>query len=184
MSYTRNFGIRSFENIVRNGRFRAPATGTPLVIGSPVVINAASPGFLKQAADGQAPANGGVVVFEHIQSFSGPLVEHMDAPFTDVPLGQYAQIVHGAGVKVWIKKTSDKTLYDGRTQTGYDPFDATVNLGSLAIGAQLVPAASGKWRVADAGDMNGTPPVLPEAGWLTVEQINATAGLVEARFNF
>jgi len=32
--------------------------------------------------------------------------------------------------------------------------------------------------------MNGTPPVLPEAGWLTVEQINATAGLVEARFNF
>jgi hypothetical protein len=32
MSYSRNFGFRSFENIVRNGRFRAPATGTPILM--------------------------------------------------------------------------------------------------------------------------------------------------------
>lgn len=172
MSYSRNFGMRSFENIVRDGRFRAPKTGT-LVIGAPVVLDPATPGFLKAATDA-APANstGGLVIFEHIvlKGVDAALSTSSDA--NTVPLGNYAQLVHGAGAKVWFRTTADKTMYDGRTQPGGSLIATT--LGDLAVGDGLVPDGAGKLRKA----------VAEEARWLTIEQINTSTGLVEARFEF
>lgn len=185
MSYSRNFGMRSFENVVRDGRFRVPATGTPFLIGAPVMLDPANPGQLKAATEAAAPGqNCGLVVFEHIQNKSDALVTSYDDPYNKVPLGQYAQMMHGAGAKVWFKNTADKTLYDGRVQAGVTILDngsgAAISLGSLAPGDGLVPAGSGRFRKTDGSgtaDVGGT-------AWLVVEQVNTTSGVVEARFTF
>jgi hypothetical protein len=166
--------MRSFENVVRDGRFRVPKTGTPLVIGSPVELDSAAPGFLKQAGAAAVPGpNCGIVIFEHIQNKSDALTTIYDAPYTTVPLGQYAQMMHGPGAKVWFKTVADKVLYDGRTQATVNLLDAAVS--TFAIGDGLVPSADGQWAKG-----NGTTDV----NWLIVEQVNSTTGLVEARFTF
>lgn len=176
MSYSRNFGMRSFENVVRDGRFRVPKAGTPLLIGSPVALDAANPGFLRLATAAERPSPlTGAVVFEHIQ-YKGVdtfLTTNVDAPFNRVPLGQYAQMMHGVGTKVWLRNTTGSALYDGRTQ------EAITILSGAApvVGDGLVPAGDGTWRVAVGG-------ATPETAWLFVEQANPTTGLVEARFNF
>lgn len=173
MSYGRSFGFRSFENIVRDGRFRVPVTGTPFKIGAAVVIDAATAGRMKAAAAAEKPRPlTGIVLFEHIQNKSDALTTSYDAPHDAVPLGQYAQIVHGVGTKVWFRNTVTKVLYDGRSQTGQTWFDTLPGLGD-----GIVPAANGKWAVAAGG-------ATPETAWMFVEQVNPTTGLVECRFNF
>lgn len=169
MSYGRNFGMRSFENVVRDARFRVPATGDPLFIGEGVMIDAATPGRLKRATAGVAPsANCGILVYEHIQNKSDALTTNHDAPYNVVPLGVYAQMMHGPGVKVWFKNTPLKTLYDGRQRAAKD----MVALSGLAVGDGISPDGSGAWS-EDAS-----------APWLIVEQVNPDTGLVEARFTF
>lgn len=183
MSYTRNFGMRSFENVVRDGRFRVPATGTPLPIGSPVTLDPDNPGLLKQAGDAAARGpQSGVVVYEHITARGvDPLLSSsVDAPYNVVPLGQYAQMMHGAGTKVWFKNTGDKALYDGRSIAGGGLLADSVvsaleaNPTTLKPGDGLVPDADGKFRKT-----TGT-----ESAWLTIEQANPSTGVVEARFTF
>lgn len=179
MSYSRSFGMRSFENIVRDGRARVPSTGTAFKIGAPVMLDPANPGRLKAATEAVDPGpNTGIVVFEHIQNKGDALVGPYDAPHDSVPLGQYAQMVHGAGAKVWFKQTADKALYDGRTQAGYEFIvDA---IGSLAIGDGLVPDGAGKFRKTDGS----TTADVGGKAWLVIEQINTSTGVVEARFTF
>lgn len=175
MSYSRNFGMRSFENVVRDGRFRVPKTGTPLKIGAPVQLDADNVGFLEPAAAAAAPGpNVGIVVYEHIQNKSDALTTVYDSPYDQVPLGQYAQMMHGPGAKVWFRNTTDKALYDGRTQTGGALLADSVDLAALAIGTGLVPDGAGKYRAAGAG----------EGAWLVVEQVNPATGRVEARLTF
>ncbi len=115
-------------------------------------------------------------MFEHIQNKSDALVTSSDAPYNQVPLGQYVQMVHGQGAKVWLKNTVDKTLYDGRVQAGVLLLDngagAAMSLGSLAIGDGLAPAGNGRWKES------ATDP------WLIVEQVNTSNGVVEARLTF
>lgn len=160
MSYTLNFGFRSFENIVRNARFRAPATGGALLIGSPVAIDSANAGRLKQAGAAEVPGAGkGVLVYEHIQVKGVDPLLSVPTDFTTVPVGDYAQIVSGIGVKVWLKG---------------DLLDVGVDPGALAPGDGLVPNASGQFAVTGVG----------ESSWLIVEQSNASTGVVEARFTF
>lgn len=179
MSYGRNFGMRSFENVVRDGRFRVPASGNPLMIGEPVMLDPDNPGRLKKATEAAAPGpNCGIVVFEHIQNKSDALTLADDAPYNQVPLGVYAQMMHGAGAKVWFKNTQAKTLYDGRQRSSFSFVVDT--LTSLKPGDGLVPDGAGKWRKTDGtstADVGGT-------AWLTVEQVNPTTGLVEARLAF
>lgn len=180
MSYSRNFGMRSFENIVRDGRSRVPATGTAFKIGAPVMLDTgANAGKLKAATEAVAPGpNCGIVVFEHIQNKSDALTTSHDAPYDSVPLGVYAQMIHGPGAKVWFKNTDAKTLYDGRVR---DAFSFVVDtIATTMVGKGLVPDGAGKWRLTDG---TGTADVGGVA-WLTIEQVNPTTGLVEARFNF
>jgi len=178
MSYSRNFGMRSFENVVRDGRSRAPRTGTPLKIGAPVQLDADNPGFMELAADAAKPGpNVGLVVYEHIQNKSDALTTSYDPPYDQVPLGQYAQVMHGPGTKVWFQNTADKVLYDGRTQVAGGLLADSVDVTALAIGAGLVPDGAGKYRAAAGG-------ATPESPWLVVEQVNPSTGRVEARLTF
>jgi hypothetical protein len=177
MAYTRNFGMRGFENVIRDGRFRVPATGNPLVIGSPVQLDSANPGRLVQCAAAAVPGqNAGVVVFEHIIYRSDTLVTHIDAPYDTVPLGQYAQMMHGPGAKVWFRNTAAKTLYDGRVRAAVTPVAG--NLTTFVPGDTLAVAAGGTWA------KSATAP------WFVIEQVVVpdpavnTVGLVEARFIF
>lgn len=181
MSYTRNFGFRDFSNAIRDGRNKVPATGltgsdvSGFLIGTAVTVDPANPGLLKRPAAAAAPtALSGIVVYEHIQ-FQGVdpfLTTQYDYPFTLAPLGRYAQMVHGMGVKVWFKNTVDKTLYDGRTQKGAT-LVAPADLSTIAVGDYLTPAADGTWAEGTAAN-----------AWLTVESVNASTGLVEARLTF
>lgn len=169
MSYTRNFGFRSFENIVRDGRNKVPATGSPYLIGTAVQVGAGNV-LVRPTAASAPTALSGIVVFEHIQ-YQGVdpfLISPQDFPFTVVPLGRFAQMVHGVGVKVYFKNTADKPLYDGRTQPG-----ATLVAGTPAVGDYLTPAANGTWAVGDATN-----------GWLQVEHTVPSTGLYEARLTF
>lgn len=174
MSYGRNFGMRSFENIVRTARFRTPSTGSPFLIGSPVEIDAANPGLMKACADGAAPTgSSGVVVYEHILNVSDALTTSYDAPYNQVPLGVYAQIVHGPGAKVWFKNTALTTLYDGRQRAAITVVNPT-NLSSIAVGDLLACDGGGQYREATSA----------AEAWFEVEQVNPTTGLVECRFVF
>lgn len=171
MGYSRNFGFRSFENVVRDGRFRTAAASSH-VIGAPVIIDASNAGYMKAATAGVEPDQGaGVVVYEHL------LATDLKQTYSDVntvPGGAYAQIVRGPGAKVWFKNTAAKTMYDGSTQAAGGLLASSVNVGSLAIGAKLTPDGSGKFKVAGSSD----------GVWLTVTQVNASTGMVEARFEF
>src|ERR1035437_3437348 len=104
MSYTRNFGFRDFSNIVRDGRNTTPTGGNALVLGTGVQVDASNPGVLVAVASAGAPTVlSGILVYEHIQ-FQGVdpfLTSPQDYPFTVAPLGRFAQMVHGLGVKVW-----------------------------------------------------------------------------------
>lgn len=175
MAYSRNFGMRSFENVVRDGRFRAPASGTQLRIGQPVQLDSDNPGFVKQADEAAAPGPAcGLAVFEHIQNKSDALTTSSDSPHDKVPFGQYVQVLHGPGTKVWLQNTPDKVLYDGRVQEAAGLLCQSVDVENLAVGAGLVPHSDGNFREA-AED---------EAAWLVVEQVNTSTGRVEARLTF
>lgn len=176
MSYTRNFGMRTFENVVRVGRLKTPSTGNAINIGASVTADPANPGLLKLAvADSRPGPLSGAAVYEHIQyqGVDPALTTNVDAPFNVVPLGRYCQVVHGPGAKVWMKNTGAKTLYDGRVQAAL----TLVNLTGVAVGDYLTPDGSGGWKEADLT-------TNPHSGWLQVESVNATAGTVEARFVF
>lgn len=167
MSYGRNFGMRSFENLVRVGRHKNAAV---LPMGAAVVVDATT-GDLVAAAAGAAPtALSGLVAYEHISNISDALTLYDDAPYDQVPAGQYAQMLQGKGAKVWFANTASKTLYDGRTRAAVTRVDTT----GLAVGDGLMPAANGNWTKATSAAVT----------WLVVEQINTTTGRVEARFTF
>ena len=185
MSYSRNFGFRSFENIVRDARFKAPAdAGTPdlLWIGEGIVVNQAAPGFVARAGAGEVVSPGcGIAVFEHITNaglggYNGidmQLTSPQDVPFSSVPASRYVQSVHGIGVKVWHKNTATKVLYDGRSQTGRTPVAGLGATPTLIVGDYLTPDGSGGWKEASGGD----------GKWLWVEHINSN-GTVECRLTF
>lgn len=175
MAYTRFFGMRSFENIVRDGRFRTPA-GSSWLIGEPVSLDPANRGFLRRATANQAPdAQCGLAIFEHIQMPGLDPALSVSSDMATIPGGRYAQMVHGAGAKVWFKNFAGETTYDGRAIIGGSLLADSVDVSALAIGAGLSPDGNGKYQVTSgAGNV----------AWLTVEQTNPSTGLVEARFNF
>jgi len=181
VSYTRNFGFRDLTAIVRDGRNQVPTglTGSDangFLIGTAVTVDPNAPGKLKRPGAAAAPtALSGIVLYEHIQmqGVDPLLTTPLDPPFIYAPQGRFAQMVHGVGVKVWFKNTSNLPLYDGRQQVGGTLVGG--DLSSLKPGDHLTPAADGTWA---KGAADGS------TAWLTVESVNATTGLVEARFTF
>lgn len=175
MSYSKNFGIRSFENIVRDGRQRTPAASA-IVIGEPVLVDPATPGSLKQATAGAAAdQSAGLAVYEHIQVTGVDPATYGQGDFDTIPANRYAQIVRGPGAKVWFKNTALGAKYDGTVVPAAGLLADSIDVGVLAIGAELTPDGAGKFKVG-----NGTT----DGVWLIVEQVNASTGVVEARLTF
>lgn len=182
MPYTRNFGMRSFENVVRAGRFRAPkaaltvSNGTDelgrILIGTAVVIDGDNPGFVKRPTAAQAPSPlCGLAVYEHIQVRGVDPALSTPQDFEHVPAGQYVQIMRGPGVKVWFKNTEDRGLYDGRNVQGRTLVAGLGATPTVAVGDFLTVTANGTFE-------EGTP----ANGWFVVEQV--AGDLVECRFTF
>jgi hypothetical protein len=137
-SYGRNFGFRrSDENVlVAEGRFKAPASGTALLIGTAVQVDPASAGHLKACAANAAliPGYAGVLTQEeaHLPSIYDPqMADSFDLGVAK--LGKLSVINTGAGVKVWLKNTAAQTRVDGRVIAAV----TIVTLTGLAVGSQL-----------------------------------------------
>lgn len=177
MAYGRNFGMRSFENAVRMGRHKVAAdfdegANGELYIGTAVKADA-NGNIVRPAANAEPDGLSGILVYEHIQyqGVDPGLTTYSDAPFNKAPKGRFAQILRGPGAKVWFKNTSDKTLYDNRTQTGVTLVAGLGATPTLAVGDYLTPAADGTWQEGTAAN-----------GWLQVEQVSSDG--VECRVLF
>ncbi len=124
---TRNFGMRRFTNLVREGRLRAPASGTALVLGTGVELDASDPTRIRQitlAGDNDLGGGGldgrlvGIVWYEHdSQTYNRPewgaAAGQLPQDLNYAPNGRMVQVLHGAGAKVWFRNTEADTSEPG-----------------------------------------------------------------------
>jgi hypothetical protein len=173
MGYSRNFGFRSFENIVRDARSRIPHDSEDTwVLGTALVVDTENQGLVRKPEAGEAPHPGcGVLVYEHIQfkGFDPHMVTGSD--LDTVRPGEYVQVVRGNGTKIWLRNTDSKTMYDGASRAAREMID--LGDAETLLGEYLTPTTDGTWEVGSAAD-----------GWLWVEQFDAETGLAECRFTF
>lgn len=164
-TYGDNFGFRRSDEsmAVREGRFKTPASGDPLRIGTAVEIDPDEPGYMKASAAATDPQVG----------FHGLLVQEEDhiSELRDVPgrtsddygfakRDKYSIIWSGRGTKVWFKNTPEKVGFDGYTHDAVDMGTFTgVEVGDLLTwnGTKWVATASANaWMkvtaVSDAAD--------------------------------
>lgn len=151
---TRNFGFRRFTNLVREGRFRAPAA-SDLTLGSAVEIDATDTALVRQATvatgiggTGIAGQLIGVLWYEHdSQTFNDPrfgaAAGQSPVDLDWAPRGRMVQVLHGPGAKVWFRNTAANTTEPGLTFASSRPEVIMVaNLGfhgtnDLAVGDLL-----------------------------------------------
>lgn len=166
--YGLNFGFRRSDESMatREGRFKTPATGDPLLIGTAVEIDPATPGYLMPSGAAAAKVSGlrGILVQEesHLGSifalgadFNGG---HDSLDLGKAKLDQLSVMWAGIGTKVWFKNTP---AYDrgGRHRDAVQIVDLT----GVTVGESLGWDGS-KWAAAaGAGD-----------SWLTVTHITGT----------
>ncbi len=134
---TRNFGMRRFTNLVREGRFRAPASGTALQLGTLVQIDASDVDRIEQAdagADGVGIGGTkdvrqdvcGILWYEHdSQTLVGQGEPFLAQDQDTAPNGRMVQVLHGPGVKVWLRNTDADTAEPG---LNYTPVRAAVSM--------------------------------------------------------
>ena len=122
---TRNFGIRRFTNLVREGRFRAPAAAD-LRLGTavePDTTSTTDPQELRQA-NATAPDNTvggsgivgtfGALWYEHdAQTYEGAAAGTLMQDYDTAPRGRMVQLLHGPGAKVWFRNTEANTTEPG-----------------------------------------------------------------------
>lgn len=136
--YGLNFGFRrSDESVaVREGRYKTPASGSALLLGTLVSIDTASAGFLKQAVSAApvVPGFTGLLVQEEIWDRSIYEAQRVDSFSLGVAkANRLSAIWTGAGVKFWLKNTASQTRADGRVIPAVTMFTAT----SVAAGRGL-----------------------------------------------
>ena len=166
--YGLNFGFRRSDESMatREGRFKTPAAGTPLRIGTAVEIDPATPGYLKASGAAPAPVSGlrGILVQE--ESHLGSIFS-LGSGITGGPdsldLGiakkdQLSVMWAGIGTKVWFKNTP---VYDRGTR--HRDAVQIVDLTGVTVGEALGWDGT-KWAAA-AGAADS---------WLTVTHIVGT----------
>lgn len=123
---TRNFGMRRFTNIVREGRFRAPAA-LNLRLGTAIELDPASssdPQEVRQVAAGGAIDNtlggggvvgtAGILWYEHdSQTYVGAAAGVLLQDFDTAPAGRMVQMIRGQGTKIWLRNTPVDTTEPG-----------------------------------------------------------------------
>ena len=164
--YGLNFGFRRSDESMatREGRFKTPATGDPLLIGIAVELDAANPGFLKVCAANAAPVSGlrGLLVQEesHLGGVfaASPLLGHDSIDLGLAKKDQLSVMWAGVGTKVWFKNTP---AYNRGTRSR----DAVqmVDLTGVAVGDSLGWNGT-RWAKGDGG--------TTVANWLTVTNVS------------
>jgi hypothetical protein len=165
--YGRNFGFRRSDESVRTseGRFRTPATGAALLIGTAVTIDPANKGYLKvaPASSDVVPGVTGLLVQEESHWSSIYEVHVLDSfALGTAKKNTLSVVTTGPGTKVWFKNTTSSQRLDGRATPGV----TMVNLSGVALGDTL------GW--------NGTQFVKSATNaWMTVTDVNVDRGYVE-----
>lgn len=173
--YGLNFGFRRSDESYRTseGRFKTPAAGNALRLGTAVQVDPAAPGYLKQCAANAAPVPGfhGLLVQEenHIRG------TYDTQGYDSYDMGLAAKntlsvITAGAGTKVWFKNTGAETRADGRAISAVTIFTAT----GLIVGDGLGWDGS-KWVESDGST---TP------HWMIITSVDVADGYVEAVLRF
>lgn len=121
---TRNFGMRRFTNLVREGRLRAPSDAD-LTLGSGVSQNETTTTEVEVMPAGVSNGGGGIdgklvgaLWYEHdSQTYNDPawggaaggLRQDLDT----APRTRMVQVLHGPGAKVWFRNTEADTTEPG-----------------------------------------------------------------------
>jgi len=155
---TRNFGMRRFTNLVREGRFRNGSTA--LRLGTLVQIDGADPDLVEQASAAGVAIGGtgdvrtdlcGILWYEHdSETFNSPAfggaAGQLPQDLDTAPAGRMVQVLHGAGAKVWLRNTAQDTTEPG---LNYPATRAAVTMfnGTPAVGDLLGWDTTGYWAV-------------------------------------
>lgn len=122
---TRNFGMRRFTNLVREGRFRGLASGTELRLGTMVEVDSSDTDRIRQAVDTAIGGSGdcrtdtcGILWYEHdSQTFNDPrfggAAGQLPQDLDTAPNGRMVQVLRGRGAKVWFRNTGDSETEPG-----------------------------------------------------------------------
>lgn len=169
--YGLNFGFRRSDESMSwaEGRYKTPASGPVLLMGTAVEIDGSADGFLKVSADDTTPLTGihGLLVQEDAYIFTIYEKPWKDTADLGVTKKNTLSVIRGgAGSKIWLKNTADFTSKDGTLTPAVTMFtDSGIAVG---VGLQWTGTV---WAAADAGQT-----------WMTVTY--ATAGYLEAVLNF
>lgn len=184
---TRNFGLRRFTNLVRDGRLRAPA-GSSLRLGSLVEQDPASPNEIREADGTSGAAIGGtgdvrtskcgILWYEHdSQTYNDPAfggaAGQLPQDLDTAPGGRMVQVLSGKGAKVWFRNTELDTTEPGLNFPATREAVTMVNDvgGALAVGDLLGWDATNDWWAATAD---------ASEAFLVVTSIDDTLNKVEA----
>lgn len=178
-NYGPHFGVRRLDEdmAVREGRFKTPATGSQLLLGTGVELDFTNPGFMRQAAAGRLlePGVAGILIYEDQFLHKGSGAASIDAngrgdtaDLAFAGVGRYAVLTTGAGIKVWFKNVPARTLPDGKTFPALTPV-AGLGSGGVALGAYLGWNGTQWATVAAAAD-----------AWFRVVTLNDAAASLEA----
>lgn len=189
---TRNFGFRRFTNLVREGRLRSPASGTALILGTAVEVDATDVERVRQATSATGTGGSGILGqligilwYEHdSQTYNDPRfgaaagASPVDLDYA--PNDRMVQVIHGAGVKVWFRNTEANTTEPGLNfPSTRDEVVMVEDLGfhgtsDLAVGNLLGwDDSNGRW---------GRTTANPEFAVLRVTFVDNAAGLCDAEF--
>lgn len=182
-NYGLHFGVRRLDenNATREGRYKTPASGNPLLIGSAVELDFANAGFMKQCAANDTLRTGvsGLLIFEDQFLQYGP-IGSIDSPIRNdtaflsyAMLGKFAVITAGAGIKVWFTNVPARTLPDGYSFPAISP---VAGLGSAGVALGDFLGWSGtQWTTVGAAGS-----AAPASAWFQVVSLNDAAGTLEA----
>lgn len=171
--YGLNFGFRRSDEsmAIREGRFKTPPDGDPLLIGTAVELDPAEPGYLKQCASGADAVTGlrGLLVQEesHLGNVfdAVPYLGHDSIDLGTAKRDQLSVMWSGPGTKVWFKNTA---AYERGNRTK-DAVEIVTETG-VAVGDSLGWDGS-KWIEATGAD-----------AWMTVTAVSTD--YVEAVLTF
>jgi hypothetical protein len=125
-NYGPHFGVRRLDddNATREGRYKTPATGNRLVLGTAVEMDFAAAGYMKQSPNASPLKTGvsGLLIYEDQFLAFGPFgtinapVRYDTTYMAYAQLGRFAVITSGAGIKVWF--TSVRAAFCSGTTSG------------------------------------------------------------------
>ena len=158
---TRNFGMRRFTNLVRDGRLRAPLAGS-VRLGAMVEEDPGALGYVREATNSGAAGTGtvqtsrcGVLWYEHdAATTEGIAAGILVNDFNFAPPGRLVQVLRGKGAKIWLRNTAANTTSPGLNYPNTRPAVTMVaSIATVAVGDLLGwDPALHQWKEVTAPD--------------------------------